>query len=563
MQSTTELIQKITPTCDLKTKDILSLVSQDNFPNNDPLPVSFSGRRFAAYIETLMGSFISPTSQYHQSPILLKTIHHLIDLLTNACNPDGTLNSGNFASPPDTAFVVPPMGSVLRALKHHAPEQTNTITHIEHFLKRIGEPLITGGIHTPNHRWVVCSALSYLYHFFNDPRYLSRIDQWLSEGIDIDPDGHVSERSTATYAHVTTDALIRTSTLLNRAELLEPIRKCLSAMIYFFRLDGTIETTASRRQDQHQNPSGNRWYLDYRFMAIHDNNDLFATQVRALEQTQAHLTTSTLIRLFEEPVLMQPISKTESLPTPYHIFHKHSGIARIRTKNTDATIFAGCDDCGPPVSGLARNPTFFRLQKGDAHLCSVRIAPMFFSCGYMQASNITRNNNTYHFNQTMTISYFQPFDPKHHHPQGQYDLTSAEDRYYSCMNFPLRDRANVQSLTFNVTIKQHEETFEIDLNANGPKGVPIAIEFAFPKTGTLSNVSPAQDHLNNIHFLTSGTGSYTHQNNTLIFGPGNHAHQWHPFLTPTGFHWPPDEPNTCQYVYIPFLTPTATIITIA
>ncbi len=563
MQSSNKLIQQITPTSDRKTEDILSTVSQEKFPNNDPLPVSFSGRRFAAYIETLIGSFISPTSQYHQSPILLQTIHHLVDLLTNACNPDGTLNSGNFASPPDTAFVVPPMGSALRALKHHAPKQTETITHIEQFLKRIGEPLITGGIHTPNHRWVVCSALSYLYHFFNDPRYLSRIDQWLAEGIDIDPDGHVSERSTATYAHVTTDALIRISTLLNRPELLEPVRKCLSAMIYFFRLDGTIETTASRRQDQHQNPTGNRWYLDYRFMAIHDKNGLFTAQVQALEQTSVHLTPTTLIRLLEEPIFTQNTPEPKPLPNTYHIFHKHSGIARIRTQNTDATIFAGCDGFGPPISGLARNPTFFRLQKGDAHLCSVRIAPMYFSCGYMQASNITRNNNIYQFSQTMTVSYFQPLDPKHHHTQGQYDLTSAEDRYYSCMNFPLRDRANVQSLAFHVTIKQREEIFEIDLQANGPIGVPIAIEFAFPNIGTLNNVISAQDQMNNIHFLASGIGSYTHQNNTLTFGPGNNAHQWHPFLAPTGFYWPPDEPHTHQYVYIPFLTPTSKTFTIA
>lgn len=562
MPSTTQLIQQLTPTCDLKTKNILQIVSQENFPNNDPLPVSFSGRRFAAYIETLTGSFISPTSQYHHAPILLQTIHHLIDLLTHACNPDGTLNSGNFASPPDTAFVVPPIGSALRALKQHCPEQTNTITHIEQFLKRIGEPLITGGIHTPNHRWVVCSALAYLYHFFNDSRYLSRIDQWLAEGVDIDPDGHISERSTAVYAPVTTNALIRTATLLNRPELFEPVRKCLSAMIYFFRLDGTLETTASRRQDQTENPTSNRWYLDYRFMAIHDQNGQFASLVHTLEQTQAHLTSTTLIRLLEEPLLAHPLPKQEPLPTQYHIFHTHSGIARIRTQNTDATIFAGCDGAGLPVSGLARNPTFFRLQKGDAHLCSVRIAPMFFSCGYVQASNMVQNGNTYTFDQTMTVSYFQPLAPKHHHPQGQYDLTSAEDRYHSCMNFSQRDRANIKSLTFNLTLTQQQNTFVIDLNASAPAGVPIAIEFAFPQIGTLNNVTPAQGQIDNIHFLTSGTGSYTHQNNTLTFGPGNHAHQWHPFLAPTGFHWPPDEPASRQYVYIPFLTPTATTLTI-
>ena len=44
--------------------------------------------------------------------------------------------------------------------------------------------LITGGIHTPNHRWVVSCALTKLYELWPDQRYMDRANQWLRENID-------------------------------------------------------------------------------------------------------------------------------------------------------------------------------------------------------------------------------------------------------------------------------------------------------------------------------------------------------------------------------------------
>ena len=90
---------------------------------------------------------------------------------------DGTIDlpTTNFHSPPDTAFVLEPVCASLSVVRRTRPDvPPRAVADLERFARAAGEALVVGGIHTPNHRWVVCAALARLHALFPDPRYVAR-----------------------------------------------------------------------------------------------------------------------------------------------------------------------------------------------------------------------------------------------------------------------------------------------------------------------------------------------------------------------------------------------------
>ena len=113
-------------------------------------------------------------------------------------------------------------------------------------LERISDAL-TGGVHTPNHRWELCAALARIHSLQARegrprPEILARIGQWLAEGIDQLPDGMYSERSPLYATAVTNPSLLAIADHAGRPELLEHVRRNLAAFLPWFNQDGTTES---------------------------------------------------------------------------------------------------------------------------------------------------------------------------------------------------------------------------------------------------------------------------------------------------------------------------------
>ncbi len=173
-------------------------------PGRVSLRASGRGVGRGGTVMALAVAYCAPESSYFQSSALIPLLENAAKIFVDAQNKDGTLDAGNLASPPDTAFVVEGLATALAVLRRANDPRLATAEHtLTKFLLAAGEALVTGGVHTPNHRWVICSGLARINSLFPTAKYVNRIDDWLGEGIYIDSDGQFEERSTGIYSRVT------------------------------------------------------------------------------------------------------------------------------------------------------------------------------------------------------------------------------------------------------------------------------------------------------------------------------------------------------------------------
>lgn len=492
------------------------------------MPENAWARKLGHDFAALAAAYVTPGSAWHQNPRLTVRMEKTIRYLSSIQAPDGTLNIGNLESPPDTAFLLELLCAGMAVLPENAPGGLETVKQqARDFILRAGEALVTGGVHTPNHRWVVCAALARIHVLYPDQKYLNRIDDWLGEGIYMDEDGHYPERS-MNYSDVENRAFLTLGRLLDRTALYEPVRKSLAMTWYYMEPDGELVTVDSRRQDQFMSRSIVVQYLHYRYLAIHDNNREFAAITRLMEQFegfQEEVLDQALYWFLENPVLQKALPSGELPPDDFEKFFTTSSLVRIRRGTTTATIFGGVDWPLIIASGRSVSPDFFSYRKGMAVLKHIRLSSRFFSMGYFRSEGLRKETGTYILSKKLEAYYYQPLSPEQRNPEGDYALTpSTDSRFWSKMAFEDRPVSNVKTLETKVFVTENRGRVELDFRVTGQEGVPVTIELCFKEGGALSGVAPAGDEAGN-HFLETGTATYQYGADSIRFGPGLAAHK--------------------------------------
>lgn len=491
-------------------------------------------RPLAGALGVVAGAFCARESAHFQSAELIPVMTQAAVRLLAAQHPDGTIDQGNYNSPPDTGFVVQGVCTALTVLRSSKLAELEPVNgRLEKFLRAAGDALSVGGVHTPNHRWVISSALAQINDLIPAPKYVERIDDWLGEGIDIDIDGQFCERSTSIYSRVIDNALITLARKLSRPELLEPARKNLEMNLFYMHPNGELETVGSRRQDELSRGWISNYYLQYRYMAIHDKNGQFAAAARFIEKLglDRSETRVPLIEFLEEPLYLRELPTPEPLPTSYARVFSNSSLARIRSGEMSATIYGGSDWPMGVASGLASNPTFFNFRKGNAVLESVRLLPDYFSSGFFRSKGMKVEGNRYALEQQLSVPYYQPLPKQLRNKKGDYPLTSAGGRFWSKLNFPERPKSNIQTLSQKVTVTRKDVAFELAFEVDGHDRVPVTIELTFRKGGSLEGTEPDTKAVD-IHRLRHGTGQYKVGADTILFGPGQDDHEMIPTAKP-------------------------------
>lgn len=467
----------------------------------------------AQLIAVLVAARHAPGSRHRGDPALLGPLEQAAAYLRAAQHDDGTVDllTTNFHSPPDTAFVIESVSPVAALLRRaDVPAEARLRGQLDTFLRRAGEALVTGGVHTPNHRWVVCAALARLNDLFPDPRYIARIDQWLAETIDLDPDGQYTEKSTSVYSPVVNRALLTVARLLGRPELNEPVRRNLEMTLYYVHPDGEVVTEASKRQDKYQRGSMSRYYYSYRTLARLDGNGRFAAMARQIERIAASQLTRELLTFLEEPEFGDDLPPAQPLPDDYAKVFAFSHLARIRRGDASGTV-------------LAQNSTLFSFRKGAAALEAVRFASAFFGKGQFIGDALVVRPDGYHLEQKLEGPYFQPLSSTQ--IAGGEHVRMAPNGTLAVGGRAAREQSNIRHLTSRAVVAEEGGRFRLTLDITGTAGVPVAVELAFRHGGRLEGVEPVAG-VADAHLLKAGTGRFTAGDDTITFGPGQAEHTW-------------------------------------
>ena len=482
-------------------------------------------------VRRLVTPFVWEDSAWYHDEDLLPHIDQMLLTLEERQHEDGTFSVGNRHSPPDTGFLIEDMGlmvSILDADDHpQAPEISERIKAI---MAKAGPGLAAGGVHTPNHRWKLCAALARIAHVTGNSDYLTRIDEWFAEGIDVDEDAIYSERSPVYFSEVTNPALLVVAHVLDRPELIDIVRANLETTIELTEPErGEVETIQSRRQDQDQRVVNLRhFYPQFRELALLDNNGRFADVTRLIERLMPDDLGDFLGDLIERPEIAAQLPAIEPAFSDFKRHYADAGLVRIRSSKISASAYGGTDwyANGEPTpfynrfgSGLATNPTMLRVWNGRAVLEGVRLVPNFFSMGHFRSNGIRYENGEIHLGNELNIPYYLPVSAERRDAEGIYALSrSVDGRFYSMMDFENRP-VSTRNLVTNVVIRETDQPgFDLDFDVSGERDVELTLELTFREGGELTGVEELED---GTFHLINGQGSYTLGNDRITFAPGN------------------------------------------
>ncbi len=451
---------------------------------------------------------------------LLAQANLAADYLLRARRPSGLIDliSVNIDSGPDTGFAVQELCTVLELAQDKAVAELGwqpLLDKIGTFVREAVPGMVAGGFHTPNHRWVIVSALLQAQALFPDLAVESAVDSYLAETIDIDAEGMFIERSIGVYDAVNDRSLLFIHTHRQLPEALGAVNHNLYTDLHMLHADGTAETGISRRQDY-----GTRYvalglvpYLIWSHKL--EPNPLFAAAALALWQRflqndqltmndrAAHLDWLTYVLLkFGDLAAVEP-----ALPANYVHYLPHNGIHRVRHGKLNATFFRD-------VTRL------LTLTYGQAELSSVKLSQTYFGqyIGRFQGNTMDFANGQLVLRSEGRAN---PRRPAYELPLGR---PVPPDQWIATMGE--RELRWLPHAVTTLTVTEADGGFDLRFQTvEGTDGVATQLAFDFPAGGVWETEDTRlQTTAGQTIFLKRGWGAMRYGPDLIRLGPGHLTH---------------------------------------
>ncbi len=550
----------------MKTLNLESILEALSFELKDSLPKQMMQKGHPHY-----GAYISPqsrvdeaghggTSRYlttcgllliaKQTHKNLKLPDDLLERITAACDyilraqratGNIDLRNVNYDSAPDTGFAVQLLCvfyQLAQAVQDadFAASVEPILEKLEHFIRLAAQGMMTGGFHTPNHRWVIVAALAQTMALFPDVKAHDCIRSYLDEGFDVDEEGTYLERSIGVYDAVTNRSLLLFAEHWNDAADIAKVHDAVSSNLnfnlHFFHADGTAETGLSRRQDYGRRDVPVPLIASY----LHSNalkpNPLFVSVAQWLWE-HAPLEQGDVAWQWQAYVLMkygEPEASTAQLPTEYKKHYPLNEVWRVRHEDLSATIYGG-------VSNL------MSVVYGDATLSCIKISQTYFGIGNFVADELIVEADKATLNYHGSVRLHKP---GYELPLGRVVARDDWDRAIA-----ERDYKPLPAMLSKLELSSLEDGFDFHYQTlDGLDQVLVQIAFDFPAGGFWETEDTGfRTQAGQEIFLKRGAGKMRFGNDVIELSNGSTEHLYEQMRASE-----PVADGLCR-VLITFLTP--------
>ena len=494
---------------------IRNQVMDENRPDYGSIDRPFIDVKMTVYLCcTAVAAYLNPQSEYYESKLLPKRISIAYDFISKYQREDGSfdLASCNFKSAPDTAFITKRLTYTYNLIKKF--DKQNSLKEIKNKLYSIicsaSNALITGGFHTPNHRWAIAAGLAACSNIIEDKnltsRCVKRMQEYFIEPIDCTDDGEYSERSSGNYNAVVNTAMLMLHEELKEDRFLEYVDRNLNMMLMMMDGDGTIFTENSLRQDKGRKEYASKYFYQFLYMSEKSkkNADKFRAAahkiiIDAIENRDYSIDCLHLLMLYGWMAKIE--LKEKGFPTEYNKFFPYSGLVRVRKENITYSL-------------LLNEKNFLFFQNNAARL-GMNIGVSYFQHRNFIAEKIEHKDNTYIMKFKADGWYYMPFKNKPEtHDWWQMD-NKSRDLY-------------INSFTeITVEVTDIPDGIEVNIKTNGIDRIPIRVEISLPVGGKLSSENfIIETKGNNGMILKNGDVHFVKNNDDIIISGGFASHEF-------------------------------------